>query len=82
MFGLRPSVACRSVWHRIETLQRNAAFASEHAAARKRLLSGRVANFPVGTCAMRALIGPEREPDSPLLIDLMQRDDLGNLVFA
>jgi hypothetical protein len=31
---------------------------------------------------MRALVGPVREPDGPPLIDLLQRDAVGNLVFA
>jgi hypothetical protein len=82
MFGLRPRVACRSEWHRIETLQRNTAFVSAHAAARARLMGGYVADFPVGTCAMRELIGPVREPAGPPLVDLMQRDAQGTLVFA
>ena len=67
MFGLRPRVACRSQWARIATLQRNTAFEHAHAAARQRLLRGEVANFPLGTVAMRALIGPVREPDGPPL---------------
>jgi putative transposase len=82
MFGLRPRVACRSQWHRIATLQRNADFVDAHAAARLRMMAGHAANFPVGTCAMRALVGPVREPDGPPLIDLLQRDAVGNLVFA
>ena len=82
MFGLRPKVACRSQWHRIETLQRNAGFVAAYASARRRLLDGHKANFPVGTCAFRELIGPQRQPVSPPLVDLMQRDALGNLVFA
>jgi hypothetical protein len=53
IFGLRPRVACRSQWHRIATLQRNAAFVKAHAAARQRMMAGKVADFPVGTCAMR-----------------------------
>jgi hypothetical protein len=31
---------------------------------------------------MRDLIGPVREPAGPPLVDLMQRDEMGNLVFA
>jgi putative transposase len=81
MFGLRPKVACRSEWHRIATLQRDAEFVAAHAKARQRLMSGQVANFPVGTCAMRKLIGPRKEPDSPPLVDLMRRDERGDLVF-
>ena len=70
MFGLRPRVACRSQWARIATLQRNTAFERAHAAARQRLLRGEVANFPLGTVALRALIGPVREPNGPPLIDV------------
>jgi putative transposase len=82
MFGLRPKVACRSQWHRIATLQRNATFVDAHRAARARLLAGAVANFPVGTCAMRVLIGPVRDEEGPPMVDLMQRDAQGQLVFA
>ncbi|HPH67869.1 MAG TPA: hypothetical protein PLF40_19055 [Kofleriaceae bacterium] len=69
MFGLRPRVACRSQWARIATLQRNTAFEHAHAAARQRLLRGEVANFPLGTVAMRVLIGPVRESDGPPLLN-------------
>jgi putative transposase len=82
MFGLRPKVACRSQWHRVATLQRNADFVAAHADARARLMAGDVADFPVGTCGMRELIGPKREPAGPPLVDLMQRDAYGALLFA
>jgi hypothetical protein len=51
------------------TLQRNTAFEHAHAAARQRLLRGEVANFPLGTVAMRVLIGPVRESDGPPLLN-------------
>jgi putative transposase len=70
MFGLRPRVASRSEWHRIATLQRNSEFERLHSEARKRLLAGEVANFPIGTVAMYALIGPVPPPPRPPMIEV------------
>ena len=75
MFGLRPRVACRSQWARIATLQRNSAFEHAHAAAPQRLLRGETATFPLGTVAMRALIGPVREPNGPPLLNVFAAFD-------
>ena len=49
MFGMRPTIACRSEWHRVEALQRNTQFCADHAEARARLLNGEPPHFPRGT---------------------------------
>ncbi len=48
-FGLRPQVACRNKWARIEALQRNADFLAAYLDARRLWLAGRPALFPLGT---------------------------------
>ena len=47
--NLRPWVAGRSKWARIEALLRNRAFATEYACARERWRTGGPAGFPPGT---------------------------------
>jgi hypothetical protein len=47
--NLRPQVASRSKWARIEALLRNRAFAVEYASARERWRDGIPAVFPPGT---------------------------------
>jgi hypothetical protein len=47
--NLRPRVAGRSKWARIEALLRNRAFAREYASARERWRNGIPAVFPPGT---------------------------------
>jgi hypothetical protein len=47
--NLRPQVAGRSKWARIEALLRNRAFATEYASARERWRTGGPAVFPPGT---------------------------------
>jgi hypothetical protein len=47
--NLRPRVAARSKWVRIEALLRNRAFAVEYASARERWRNGIPAVFPPGT---------------------------------
>ncbi|MCA9676780.1 MAG: hypothetical protein H6709_03725 [Kofleriaceae bacterium] len=51
--GLRPRVAARSVWARIEALQRNRAFIDAYRAARAAWLAGLEAVFPPGTYWLR-----------------------------
>ncbi len=81
MFGLRPRIACRSRWHRIAALQRNAQFCADHAAARARLLAGQPPDFPLGTTAMWHLIDLRKRYTKPPNVDLNQRDASGALVF-
>ena len=47
--NLRPRVAARSKWARVEALLRNRAFATEYASARERWRTGEPAVFPPGT---------------------------------
>ena len=47
--NLRPNVAGRCKWARIEALLRNRAFAIEYASARNRWRNGMAAGFPPGT---------------------------------
>ncbi|MCB9571327.1 MAG: hypothetical protein H6709_04490 [Kofleriaceae bacterium] len=51
--GLRPRVAARSVWARIEALQRNRAFIDAYRAARAAWLAGLSVVFPPGTYWLR-----------------------------
>jgi hypothetical protein len=52
-FGLRPQVACRSKWARIEALQRNRDFVEAYVDARARWLRGQASLFPPGTYWLR-----------------------------
>jgi len=47
--NLRPRVATRGKWARIEALMRNRAFVVEYASARERWRNGIAAVFPAGT---------------------------------
>jgi hypothetical protein len=47
--NLRPRVAARSKWARIEALQRNRAFLIDYAAAREGWRCGSTVRFPAGT---------------------------------
>ncbi|MCB9562070.1 MAG: hypothetical protein H6708_16830 [Kofleriaceae bacterium] len=51
--GLRPRVAARSVWARLEALQRNRAFIEAYRAARAAWLAGLSVVFPPGTYWLR-----------------------------
>ena len=51
--NLRPTVAARSVWARIEALQRNRDFVAAYRAARALWVSGQEAWFPAGTYWLR-----------------------------
>jgi putative transposase len=50
---LRPRVAARSAWRRIEALQRNQAFIAAYTAARRRWLAKLPVEFPAGTYWLR-----------------------------
>jgi hypothetical protein len=47
--GLRPQIAARSVWSRIEAILRNRAFVAAYRAARDLWISGQPTSFPSGT---------------------------------
>ena len=51
--NLRPRVAARNVWVRIEALQRNRVFLAEYATAREAWLHGATVTFPLGTYWLR-----------------------------
>jgi len=50
---LRPTVAARSRWARIETLLRNREFVLAYREARDRWIAGEVSAFPIGTYYLR-----------------------------
>jgi len=52
-FGLRPEVACRNKWARIEALARNRLFLEAYTAARRLWLVGQPTLFPPGTYWLR-----------------------------
>jgi len=54
---LRPRVAARSKWHRIEALQRNQWFVAAYRAARVAWLAGLPTPFPPGTYWLRRFAG-------------------------
>jgi putative transposase len=55
--GLRPTVAARNRWARVEALQRNRAFQDAYRAALRQWLAGFPAEFPPGTYLMRGKPG-------------------------
>jgi len=50
---MRPRIAARSQWTRIETIRRNRDFLAAYREARARWLSGAEVPFPVGTYWLR-----------------------------
>jgi hypothetical protein len=63
--NLRPRVAARSKWARIEALQRNRTFVNAHRRARDWMLAGILVPFPAGTYWLRRFVGVPVEPLSP-----------------
>ncbi|MEQ1729092.1 MAG: hypothetical protein ABL982_12005, partial [Vicinamibacterales bacterium] len=55
--GLRPRVAARSVWSRVEALRRNRAFEDAYRTARLLWLAGFAVVFPPGTYWLRRFAG-------------------------
>lgn len=55
--NLRPQVAARSKWSRIEALQRNQVFQEDYAVARESWRSGSAVRFPPGTYWLRRFAG-------------------------
>jgi len=54
--GLRPTFAARSVWSRIEAIQRNREFIAQYAEARERMNQGDPIPFPFGTYWLRRFV--------------------------
>ena len=55
--NLRPTIAARSLWARLEAIQRKREFAVAYRRARVALLAGTPIPFPYGTYAMRRFMG-------------------------
>ena len=63
---LKPAVACRNIWRRIETLRRNKAFVCAYIAARELAARGIATIFPAGTYWRRRFAGCRCEESVPL----------------
>lgn len=55
--GLRPTIAARSLWARLEAIQRKREFVAAYRNARRALLDGAPIPFPFGTYGLRRLVG-------------------------
>ncbi|MBV8760323.1 MAG: hypothetical protein JO257_23730 [Deltaproteobacteria bacterium] len=55
--GLRPTIAARSLWARLEAIQRKREFVAAYRRARQALLAGAPIPFPFGTYGLRRLVG-------------------------
>ena len=55
--NLRPAFAARSLWARIEAIQRKRAFTAAYRAARQAFLAGIPSSFPFGTYWLRRFVG-------------------------
>ena len=66
-FGMRPQVAARNKWARLEALQRNLHFLDAYVDARARWRAGLPVLFPAGTYWLRrfAFVPVARPPDNP-----------------
>jgi len=54
---LRPTIAARSLWARLEAIQRKREFTAAYRAARRALIAGNPIPFPFGTYRLRFLVG-------------------------
>ncbi len=57
--GLRPTIAARSLWARLEAIQRKRDFIAAYRRARQALLAGAPVPFPPGTYWLRRFFGVE-----------------------
>ncbi|HSN30761.1 MAG TPA: hypothetical protein VLT45_30950 [Kofleriaceae bacterium] len=55
--GLRPTIAARNLWARLEAIQRKREFAAAYRTARRAMLDGAPARFPHGTYWLRHFCG-------------------------
>jgi REP element-mobilizing transposase RayT len=55
--GLRPTIAARNLWARLEAIQRKREFTAAYRKARAALLAGTPIPFPYGTYALRRFMG-------------------------
>lgn len=56
---LRPMIAAKNLWARLETIQRNRDFVNEYRRARAALLAGTPIPFPAGTYWLKRFLGVE-----------------------
>lgn len=64
--GLRPTIAARSLWARLEALQRKREFTIAYRRAREALVAGTPIPFPYGTYWLRRFVGVEVAPPEKL----------------
>jgi putative transposase len=57
--GLRPTIAARSLWARLEAIQRKREFIAAYRVARRALIAGTPIPFPPGTYWLRRFVGVE-----------------------
>ena len=60
--GLRPTIAARSLWARLEAIQRKRDFITAYRRARQALIAGTPIPFPPGTYWLRRFLGVEVAP--------------------
>lgn len=60
--GLRPTIAAKNLWARLEAIQRKREFAKAYREARQAWLAGRPIPFPPGTYWLRHFVGVEVAP--------------------
>lgn len=60
--GLRPTIAARNLWARLEAIQRNREFVADYRRARAALLAGAPIPFPAGTYWLRHFMSVEVVP--------------------
>ena len=60
--GLRPTIAARNLWARLEAIQRKREFVSAYRNARRALIDRKPIPFPFGTYRLRHLVGVDVAP--------------------
>jgi len=60
--GLRPTIAARSLWARLEAIQRKRDFVEAYRWARQAMLAGKPIPFPPGTYWLRRFVGVDVAP--------------------
>jgi hypothetical protein len=60
--GLRPTIAAKNLWARLEAIQRKREFVTAYRCARRAWLAGTPVPFPAGTYWLRRFMGVEVAP--------------------
>jgi hypothetical protein len=60
--GLRPTIAAKNLWARLEAIQRKREFVTAYRGARRAWLAGTPIPFPAGTYWLRRFMGVEVAP--------------------